>query len=75
MIYDSVDEEQSPGFLSSSDLWQDNESGLTKKPWALWKHRLPWIQQHDALNEDSRMLAADTLNKMDKIESGSDNIG
>lgn len=75
MIYDSVDKEQSPGFMSSSDLWQDNESGLTKKRWALWKQRLRWIQQHDALNEDTRMLAADALNKMDKIESGSDNIG
>jgi hypothetical protein len=69
-IYDSVGKEQSSGWMPSSDLWQDGESGLSKDRWAFWKLRLAWIQQQDALNEETRKLAADALTRMNDLESG-----
>lgn len=69
-IHDSVGKELYSGFMPSSDLWQDDESGLSKDRWAFWKRRLSWIQQQDALNEETRKLAADALTKTNDLESG-----
>lgn len=69
-IYEGVGKERFPGFVASSDQWPDDESGLSKQRWALWKRRLQWVQQQDALHQDTRTLAADAFKKMDDIESG-----
>ena len=48
-------------------LWT-GKHGLCKERWAFWKERMRWMESNAELEDDTRKIAADAVEKMTEIE-------
>lgn len=51
------------------DLWK-GKHGFCKERWQLWKARFQWVTEAQELREETRVVAKEAVDVMEKIERG-----